>query len=1449
MKGRAPPPPQPAPRRILTVTQSCRVKHDDQNPGDMKENVLPGTVDILVVLPNGAEKKVEVSGSKAVMDLLIDLCSQYHLNPAHHTLELQSRETRKPLGFKPNTPVGVLDIDKVLIKQKVIVEKPRRPPPVVPEKTVRLVVNFLRTQKTVVRVSPLVPLQDLLPVICEKCDFSSDHLVLLKDSIKREKVDLSKSLNDLETRELYALDTSRVLQSQTHSAASALNYKELSQSALTITGTNEKEEKGLLGFFKIGKKKTKKGEQMMLENDDYGGQCLTTTECQSVGYSTAPSTPTVNARSAMNPSLSASNVSRMSQITDVKKRRAPPPPSTPPEHISLKSVDQSAQETGAESLNSTQKKRHAPPPPPPVQNKLEGTEFDRSNTFGIAGRQVPLKPPRGASPVSGKARSPPQLTIPPPPPYPPSPDIEITNQPGMSPDYDFTNAVPDVTEQGESMPESGLGSEQGSGAGDDIMEIESGDGEETASVKSSDSFHQSCSEYTPASEDELLNADDSGTASSHSDIPSPVSLTGSLRLRHTTDSDEILSASNKVRGTEEYSTWSSDRPSTENEANSAGNYNTRFETGTSTGSDWKEEDEISITAQVQLTLAGLDAELAAMQEELAFKKSSTLSDRTNKNCVPDEQETVPVTVIDEVSWTCHEEIEEKILLEKVPSPTDVKRLHDVDRCGQTNSKTTTGAFLTNIHEQSRSNVSFDTFYPASVVTCIDIQKDPIKKTIENLQGEINNVQDEMKPVESKLKMVLPATELKYDLQVRGNDRKEVHNTAPAEVDPAVLEARNCVEILRNSQAEHLRQDEKCSAATCAPEHKRTSDRWLNTANKITNECVPKVGMRTFTVIPPKPVVKPQRKEGLSPTTGAIKIDDQGNLIHTKISEGKNKETAADSSASDKESLVGRAMAFWNVKSTDKDNLQCANPATTMAINTTGCTAGRLLLQEPAKQLINMSSKSEAVTAQTTAVSSKSLKTYLQSAEGKPFVSVMPLNVKIASIPANTNPKTESNFIRPFRRTSSQYVASAICRYTDVQSNKIGAANEFNAPCNTGFESKSEEKHKFRPAEEKSSLKPSQKNYIGSQVNTEFALHSNCNTENVGKVNNHKNVLLPEAKAVPNQNWLIKDVLNQTSSFNKVTSQTQLSQLIIKEAFFTDEQCPTAKSQIPQSALHSSVVKDVTSRSPNDQSINTLAPASTSDSVKIRSTATRQSDCISHHLSTSNLPAMSTTASSVTETAFAEQSEPSSSYHTNCFNIKPNTNMFGPVKKFKPIIQKPVQKDECIHSSLMEAIQSGQNKQRLRKTSDTVINGNLKKSSFTATENEHSALLTSIRAHSGISELRKTTSTISKELQDTRNAESSAPTREYSQIRQPTTPSSIVLPPAPPPPPDFPKTERFTTKSVANSEDTRTALLEAIRSGTGAARLRKVSVPSNTLQINGRTSSVQTSCCWTPYIPS
>ncbi|XP_072431724.1 protein cordon-bleu isoform X5 [Chiloscyllium punctatum] len=1297
MKGHAPlPPPQPAPRKILTATQNCKVKHKDQNPGEMKENVLPGTVDLLVFLPNGAEKTVEVSGSKAVMDLLIDLCSQYHLNPTHHTLELQSRETCKPLGFKPNTPVGVLDIDKVIIKQKVIEEKPRRPPPVVPEKTVRLVVNFHKTQKTVVRVSPFVPLQDLLPVICEKCDFNSDHLVLLRENIRREKVDLSKSLNDLETRELYALDTSR----------------ELSQSASTLTGMNEKEEKGLLDFFKIGKKKTK-------------------------GYSTAPSTPTVNTRPTMlNPTLSTNNILRMAQMTDVKKRRAPPPPTVPPEHSSIKIANPSVQEPGAETQNSMQKKRRAPAPPSRIPNKLDGTEFERSNTFV------------------------------------------------------------------------GLGSEQDSAVGDDT-EIEPEDREETASVRSSDSCHQSFSEHTPTSEDELLNADDSGTVNTQFDVSFSVSLTGSLSLSNKIDSNEIPSASSKVSGTEEYSTWCRDR-SSEEESNSAGNYNI------SSGPNWNEEAKISITDQAYLTLAGLDAELAAAVQESAIKKSSTLS-----NIINDEQESVPVTIIDEISWTCQEEIEEKILQEEVLESTEVK-VHDTDRNQQTHSETMTETSVISIQEQSLPDVSFDTFYPVNFLSCTDRQE-PIKKTMESSQEKMNVVHDEIISGENKFKMIVPATELKYDMQVGGNG-KDVHNIPPVVVDPITLEA----EITKKIHAEHLIQGQDCSPANYAPEHKHTSARWLNTANKFTNECIPKAGMRTFTVIPPQPIVNPKGRVSLSLATNAMKIDDQGNLILVEIREKKDKNTTT--AASDKESHLEQAKMFWNAKCLDKDNLYCANPRTTMAINATGCTAGNFQLQETAKKLTNISPKSNAVTAQSTAASKKSLKTCLHSNEEKPFLSVMPLNQKMASVLESSHPRAESNFIKPCRRTSSQYVASAICRYTGMQLTKTGAGNESNVQSNSGLDSKSEDKHKFRPAE-KSSVNLLKKGFMENQQKTGFALHSNA--ENVEKMTKHK-----EAKAVPYQNSIIKNVSNQTDSLNKVTSQSQSSQLLIKNAFSADQQCPTANKQIPQSEVHSPFVKEVvTSSVPINQSFSAsvtfaINPISTlfSDSIKSHDTAIKQGDSCAL-----DLPAISTVTSSGTETVFVMQSEPSPSFHTNGFNIKPSTNMFGPVKKFKPIVQKPVQKDECLHSSLMEAIQSGQNKERLRKISDTVINSNLKKDSLIAPENEHSALLASIRAHSGITKLKKTTSTVSKELQDI---------REYSQTRQPAT-ASCAPPSAPPP--DFPKTEKFNTKSVVNLEEARTALLEAIQSGTGAARLRKVSIPRNTVQISGRTRSVQKSSCSSPYI--
>lgn len=69
-------------------------------------------------------------------------------------------------------------------------------------------VNYHGSQKAVVRVNPLVPLGTLVPVICDKCDFDSAHVLLLRDSVSRRELPLDKSLSELDIKELYVHDRS-----------------------------------------------------------------------------------------------------------------------------------------------------------------------------------------------------------------------------------------------------------------------------------------------------------------------------------------------------------------------------------------------------------------------------------------------------------------------------------------------------------------------------------------------------------------------------------------------------------------------------------------------------------------------------------------------------------------------------------------------------------------------------------------------------------------------------------------------------------------------------------------------------------------------------------------------------------------------------------------------------------------------------------------------------------------------------------------------------------------------------------------------------------------------------------------------------------------------------------------------------------------------------------------
>ncbi|XP_070849974.1 cordon-bleu protein-like 1 [Chaetodon trifascialis] len=171
---------------------------------DEQVNPLERDHSLSVVLPGGLERSATVHGSKPVMDLLVTLCASYHLNPSDYTVEVLS-PNKNNISFKPNSPIGSLEADKIVLKPKGVEEKIRRP--YMPEASVRLLINYNKSHKAVVRVSPRVPLEMLLPVVCDKCEFKVETTVLLRDCQSTELLDLTKSLNEHGLREVFARDT------------------------------------------------------------------------------------------------------------------------------------------------------------------------------------------------------------------------------------------------------------------------------------------------------------------------------------------------------------------------------------------------------------------------------------------------------------------------------------------------------------------------------------------------------------------------------------------------------------------------------------------------------------------------------------------------------------------------------------------------------------------------------------------------------------------------------------------------------------------------------------------------------------------------------------------------------------------------------------------------------------------------------------------------------------------------------------------------------------------------------------------------------------------------------------------------------------------------------------------------------------------------------------------
>ncbi|XP_041524957.1 protein cordon-bleu isoform X2 [Microtus oregoni] len=1323
MKARAPPPPgKPASQNVHS---DQKLPHDStlgsqHSLVQMKESLQNSTLDITVVLPSGLEKQSVVSGSHAMMDLLVDLCLQNHLNPSHHVLEIWSSETQQPLSFKPNTLIGSLNVHTVLLKEKVPEDKIKSGQPKVPEKSVRLVVNYLRTQKAVVRVSPEVPLQNILPVICAKCEVNPDHVVLLRDNVAGEELELSKSLNELGIKELYAWD----------------NRREMFRKSSLGNDETDKEKKKFLGFFKVNKRSGSKAEHLGLSGADSDEDPLKSASGGDLnGSITTPNSPSLHSRSlTLGPSLSLGNISGVSMKSEMKKRRAPPPPSP-----GLLGQDKASEKTSLSSQADLQKKkRRAPAPPPPqppppspvVPNRMEDKEENRKSTMGV-GRQVPQKPPRGT------ARGPPQLVLPPPPPYPP-PDTDVTEPvtfPGEGAGSETSELRPKL-----SLP-LGPGSHCSMGGVSQVPP----EAEETASVGS-------CF----ASED---TTEDSGVMSSPSDVISLDSQQDSVRSKDKWSTDQEDCSDQDLAGTPELGPQKS--PSWGK--NGSGNSILRNEKVTIPPND---DEDLFITGHFHQTLADLDKNLEGMEDNYETDTSSLTSSTNGVSNHSLQEAAIPDNGMDDIPVT---------FIGEVPD-------EPVDSTLFSSRSNNAAAFNIGDMANHRSRLSpFQTEHNQPYVRTSTKEPDPSPPSQEirkrNQSSAFTNTSEDENPVEKDPRVTSYVSKLCIDgLKVK--DKGKVNGSTQSEK----TQAGHRVNSL---PVNHKDGDHESSKSALPP--------WSHHGQTSGGSYGLRHGLTTYKIVPPKSEMRYYDRD-VSLSTGAIKIDELGNLVSPHMNGSR---TISHSSAVVETDAqpIGKVKEFWRLNSVEK----CLNgPAECTAKRPPSITTTATPVR-PQQDNVPKAAFMLPTPQQQPAPEEHGAHLEEESSQPRPAGSC---HVKVPA----AHP-TEVTFLKPQRRTSSQYMASAIAK-------KMGPpkvyADVVRPHKQTAEKGHKEPKPVRPPPMGNDSDAPNLCSEV-QQLEHGSDQGSVCLSSNAGvqmPAGDHPRVSSSYGKSSTQD---CPAAVHRNCNFLPVRSSQRDRVSVGPSCGLNGKQTTSnQKTSLPSNPTQAP------ERTPPPPLL--LAEARNSGRILMNGSARASGNCEPPH---------GPKESSPTSYIILQTEEKPSPLTTDVQDTEdaPSSSIFGPKKKFKPVVQRPVPKDTSLHSALMEAIHSSGGRDKLRKTAEHTSEERPKKPSYMETESERSALLAAIRGHSGTLSLRKVSSLASEELQSFRDAALLAPGLDKAQQEDHGPPPPPVLPPPPSaasqPASASVTVSRFSTGTLSNTVDARQALMDAIRSGTGAARLRKV----------------------------
>ncbi|NXG24824.1 COBL protein, partial [Grallaria varia] len=1020
---------------------------------------------------------------------------------------------------------------------------------------------------------------------------------------------------------------------------------------------------------------------------------------------------------------------------------------------------------GASLNDLRKKKRRAPlppissaPPTPAMPNRTEDREDKRKSTMGD-GRPVPQKPPRGT------ARGPPELVIPPPPSYPP-PASDI-----VDPTVCYREA--DVTAPTELVPKRMF---------ENICicisillmiafrVLELSEVEETAS-------ESSCF----ASED---TTEDSGIVSSPSDIVSLDSQNDSMKLRDIklvngyTDSAEADAMYGTdtcpVKNTSCNSVGSDSAPQRQDEAVALAKY---------------ENEDTFIAAQLQQTLADLDEDLEAV-DDISNSDSDYINEALNPHIrkvetAQDVSISVPVTVID-----------------------DAPDIDSVITGYFTNKNNNAGSFDKGHTDGGAVCVSKDLVHrQPSENEFSQLPVEQRRDMFESLTSSFEKRSEKNSRLEASPKHGVKSEECKSKLSPSYSKTTAEINTAKEKIN-TFNEYSSRERSLKKSKSEL--EIKWPPAKKVEVEEVPSMPTWCHRAQNSGSNYEPKMGLTTFKVVPPKPEVR-HFDRGVSISTGAIKIDELGNLIGPNT--GISKHIPGSSSDESEEIHIGRVKAFWRSSSMEKQSDDTAEHFSKKSAVTTN--SKPFTVRHEHKPVCLAAPKPVAPQTVTTQVAERQS----ENERTKLPLPVTQSQVTPLAAPTINKDKLELPFVKPHRRTSSQYVASAIARHINATTFKTDSVEYHEKDENKqgAGEVKTEAEvspkrciivAKYSPMEGESAetRETLSSIFTGSQK----ASHRFTPGDNSGTENKVVNIRAPN-QATPLSFYkkngsvpLTKSSSKDNNSAEEDRSLNSKQSIAEKKArLMFDQRCETLACTNSGPSL----------KSPDLQGV----PSSFGSSLRVTKWPPANDIQVSSFKASPELNGAPANAESEQE----EKPDDSDINAVSEVDVNVQTNIFGPKKKFKPVIQKPVPKDTSLHSALMEAIQTGGGKERLRKVSNSALNGNHRKPSYTEPENARSALLAAIRGHSGTSKLKKVSSSASEELRRFRDAELSLQKVEDLQEEQPCIPPAPAQPPPPPPTQLSAAAPKSSATVTGNPLEARQALMEAIRSGAGAAKLRKV----------------------------